>query len=285
MPKRRMLLAFAHPDDETFGMGGTIAKYVDEGAEVYLVCTTNGDVGTVPEDMADQYDDIADLRLGELNCAAEKLGFQQVINLGYKDSGMMGTDSTQDPECSWYVWQHHPQKMIRQIVEAIRQVRPQVVVTFNPYGGYGHPDHIAVHEATVAAFEKAGDPEYRTDGTAPYQPQKLYFTNIPTFILRLGILLMRLRGKDPHRMGINKDIDLVAILDHVEPTHTNVDISRYLKAWDEANACHASQGGGSNGFIPFWLRRLLGSKQGFTRAHPKPVQDKVDEFDLFAGIE
>jgi len=279
-----MLLTFAHPDDESFGMGGTIAKYVDDGVEVYLLCTTNGDAGTIPEAMRGQYDTIADLRLAELDCASAKLGFQDVFKLGYKDSGMMGTAANEDPECSWYVWQNNPDELTRQIVTVMRQIRPQVVVTFNEYGGYGHPDHIAVQQATVAALDKVNDATFQTGDLLPYQPQKLYYTHLPTLFIRLGIWSMRLRGKNPRKMGTNNDIDLVEILNHIEPAHTRVNISHYLDAWAEANACHASQGGGRSGIIPQWLRRLLGAKQSFTRIYPRPPHDRVDEDDLFANV-
>jgi hypothetical protein len=98
--------------------------------------------------------------------------------------------------------------------------------------------------------------------------------------------LWRLRGKDPRRVGRNNDIDLPAILDHVEPTHTQVDIRDFLEAWDDANACHASQGGGrASNRIPYWLRRRLSFRQTLTRVFPVPEQDKVDEYDLFTGIQ
>ena len=284
MEKRRMLLIFAHPDDESFGMGGTIAKYVDDGVAVSLVCTTNGDVGTIPEDMRDQFDTISELRLNELDCAAEKLGFDQVYKFGMKDSGMMGAESNQNPECSWFIWENDPERLIRPITKIIRELQPQVVVTFNKFGGYGHPDHIAAHHATVEAFNRANDPDYNTDGLSPYKPQKLYFLNIPALYIRIGIWMMRLRGKDPRKMGVNEDIDLIQIRNNIEPNHVSIDIREYLDAWDEASACHASQGGGRSGFLPRWLRKILGAKQGFTRVYPAPAQDTIDEHDFFNGV-
>ncbi|MCL4254703.1 MAG: PIG-L family deacetylase, partial [Anaerolineae bacterium] len=155
MEKKRILIAFAHPDDESFGLGGLIAKYVDDGVEVYYVCSTNGDVGTIPEAMQGQYNSIAELRLSELDCASAKLGFTEVVKVGYKDSGMVGSETSQDPNCSWYIWQNHPQQMIDRMVHEIRRIKPQVVITFNKYGAYGHPDHIAIQRATTEAFKLA----------------------------------------------------------------------------------------------------------------------------------
>ncbi|PJF22922.1 MAG: GlcNAc-PI de-N-acetylase, partial [Phototrophicales bacterium] len=157
---RRILIAFAHPDDESFGLGGLIAKYVDDGAEVYLICTTNGDAGTIPPEMLNGYNSVAELRLSELQCAAQKLGLKEVFTFGYKDSGMMGAETNNDPQASWYVWQNNPDELIQRVVTVIRQINPQVVITFNRYGGYGHPDHIAIQRATEKAFFLAGDPSY-----------------------------------------------------------------------------------------------------------------------------
>lgn len=281
MPSRRLLFALAHPDDESFGSGGLISRYVAEGAEVYLICSTNGDVGTVAPEMLNGYKSVAELRLAELDCASAKLGFKQVFKLGYKDSGMMNSETSRDPTCSW---QAPREELARRVVEVIRDVRPQVVITFNRYGGYGHPDHIAIQRATTDAFKLAGDADYHTPNQAAYQPQKLYYTTIPARMLYIWLTLMRLRGIDPRRVGKNKDIDFLAILDNVEPTHTNVDIGHYFQAWDEASACHASQLGGGAPRLPLWARKLIASKQGLTRIHPVPQSNRVDENDLFAGV-
>ncbi len=282
MADRRLLFALAHPDDESFGYGGVIARYVAEGADVFLLCSTNGEVGTVAPEFLNGYDSVAALRLAELDCAAARLGFAGVFKLGYKDSGMMDSETSRDPACSW---QAPPEELARRTVEVIRRARPQVIVTFNKYGGYGHPDHIAIQRATTAAFELAGDPAYLTPGLEPYRPQKLYYSSIPTLMLRLSIARMRLAGKDPRRVGRNNDIDLLAILDYVEPVTTMVNLRDYLAAWDAASACHASQLGGGFVRIPLFARRLLAAGQGFTRVYPPPARPGIiDEHDLFAGV-
>ena len=279
---KRMLIAFAHPDDESFGMGGALARYAAEGVETYLICATNGDVGTVTPEKMQGHQSITDLRLSELDCAANILGLSRIFKFGYSDSGMMNSADNNNPDCLWYAWQHQPDEVTRRVVEVIRTVKPQVVVTFNEYGGYGHPDHIAMHQATVAAFHLAGDPDYLIEGFPPYAPQKLYYTSIPATMIKIGVWLMRLRGKDPRRAGINQDIDVQAILDHISPTHTRVDIRGYLDKWDAASACHDSQNSGS--IAPRWIRKLMTARQGFTRAHPRPVRNRVDEHDLFTGV-
>jgi LmbE family N-acetylglucosaminyl deacetylase len=282
---RRLLIAYAHPDDESFGLGALIAKYVAEGVDVYLICATDGGAGTVEAKYLENYGSIRELRLAELDCAAEKLGIRQVFNLGYKDSGMMNSETSTDPECLWCVAQNEPDRVTRDVVEVIREVQPQVVITFNKYGGYGHPDHIAIQRATTDAFFLAGDETFAT-GQPGYQPQKLYYSNIPRFMIQIGIWMMRLRGQDPRRVGVNKDIDIQAILDNCEPQHTRVDIRAYYDAWDEASACHASQGGGGGfSLIPKRLRRYLSPYQGFTRIYPTPNRDRIDEYDMFAGVQ
>ncbi len=281
---KRLLIAYAHPDDESFGLGGLIAKYVAEGVEVYYVCATNGDVGTVSPEFMQGYDDIKDLRLAELAKASEVLGFKHVYLLGYKDSGMMGAETNQDPSALWSVWHSRPEEVTRRMVDILREVRPHVVITFNRYGAYGHPDHIAIQQATHEAFTRAADPAYVTDAP-PHQAQKLYHTNIPKASVRLGIWMMRLRGQDPRRIGRNKDIDIVAILENSEPIHTQIDIRDWYDKWDEASACHASQGGGG-GFriFPKSWRRTLTPYQQFTRVYPKPPFDKIDEHDMFEHV-
>lgn len=282
---KRLLISYAHPDDESFGNGGLIAKYVAEGVEVYLICATDGDMGTIPDDMQGTYDTVRELRLSELDCAAGVLGFEKVFKFGYKDSGMMGADSTEDPDCLWYNWQNNSEAVTQRVVEVIREVRPHVILTFNEYGGYGHPDHIAIQRATREAFDRAGDASYLTDGQQPYQPQKLYYSSIPGTLLKIMLFWLRLRGKDPRRMGVNNDINFEAVVDHIEPAHAKVDIRDYLETWDEASACHRSQGGGSTFMrFPMWLRRLLMGTQSFTRVHPAPERDRIDEEDLFDGV-
>ena len=282
---KRVLISFAHPDDESFGLGALIAKYVAEGVDVYYICATNGDVGTVSDEYMKGYDTIADLRLAELACASEILGFKDIITFGYRDSGMVGSDTTQDPACLWYAHEHHHDAVVAKVVDVIREIRPQVVITFNKYGGYGHPDHIAIQRATEDAFALASQSDYQGSTLPPYQSQKLYYASIPAFLIRIGVWQARLRRQDPRKLGENKDIDLVKILDHVEPTHTRIHIADYLEIWDRASACHVSQGGGTS-FNPFpmWVRKRLNAKQGLTRVYPKPKADRVDESDLFAGV-
>jgi len=290
---KKLLIIYAHPDDESFGSGGLIAKYADQGAQVDYVCATDGDMGTPDESVANATSPLADIRLQELDCAKQVLGIHQVIRLGYNDSGMMGSESNHADNALWHQWQTQPERVTQRLVTIIRDIKPQVIVTFNRYGGYGHPDHIAIQQATTEAFKYAGDTDYTDASLAPYAPAKLYYASIPAYqFYWLYLWTLRLRGKDPRRMGVNRDLDYQAVLDHLEPIHTMIDVGDYLDKWDEASDCHVSQGqgrgSGTRGMLanlPAWLRRRIAGGYGLTRIHPQPTQDAVDEFDLFDGVD
>jgi len=284
---KRLLISLAHPDDESFGYGALIGRCIADGIEVYYLCATNGDVGTVDPAMLNGYNSIAELRLAELDCASEILGFKKVFKLGYKDSGMMNTDANNHPDSLWYNWQHDSEDVLQKVTRVIRQVRPQVILTFNRYGGYGHPDHIAIQRATTQAFELAGDANFVTDGVQPHKPHKLYYSSFPKIFAHYTIWRTRLKGKDPRKMGRNKDIDYVKILKNIEPAHLKLNIQSYFDLWERASACHKSQGGGSQNqeIILKLLRYMFGRHSLLTRIYPQPPANRIDETDLFANID
>lgn len=284
MAKRRLLICFAHPDDESFGLGAAIGKWNDDDVDVYLICATNGDVGTIPDSMKDKYATVAELRLSELECCDKILNFKQIFRLGYRDSGMMGSETSKHPDSLWHQSETNPERVTRDVIKVMREIRPHVVVTFNKYGGYGHPDHIAIQRATVKAFDCVNDPNYDADGLAPYLPQKLYYSAFPKITLQMRILNTYLKGQNPRQMGVNKDIDIVKILDHIEPIHARIPIADYFDIWEQASQCHASQGGGRISGTSKWWRQIVYSKQGFTRVYPAPTRDIVDEDTLFANV-
>jgi LmbE family N-acetylglucosaminyl deacetylase len=284
--KRRMLIALAHPDDESFGMAGTIAKYADEGAEVYLICATNGDIGTADEHFLEGHDSIASLRLRELACAAEVLKLTRLITFGYRDSGMSGTEENKHPDC---LAAAQLDEVTRRISEVIRDVKPQVVVTFDPYGGYGHPDHIKMYEATTAAFHMAADPncfpELLQRGLAPYQSQKLYYMTFDRRLLKVMIALMPLVGQNPERIGKNQDINLREIAIHSYPIHARINTRPYTAVAEQASQCHASQlgGWGRPGLVQR-VRNLLEPKEDTYMRVVPPAKGRHYERDLFSGV-
>lgn len=283
----RMLLSFAHPDDESFGMGGAIAYYAERGVEITLICSTNGDVGTVAPEYLEQYNSIAELRLAELRCAAEKLGIKNVITYGFRDSGMAGAPENEHPDC---LVQADEEAVTARVVQDLRTLRPHVVVTFDPYGGYGHPDHIFMHRVTTRAFYAAGDSarfrEQLAEGHAAYQPAKLYYTSFPRLPLRVMLWAARLRGEDPRRMGTNRDLDMQAALDNQLPTTTRLRVGEYEDVWSEASNCHASQQSPRQmQGLASRFARFIYNHQEFTRVYP-PRNGKRErlERDLFAGV-
>lgn len=279
MSARRLLAVFAHPDDETFGTGGTLAHYAREGVDVYLVCATRGEVGEAPPDLKG-FPSVGAMREEELRCAASILNLKAVYFLGYRDSGMPGSPDNQHPRA---LAAQPVEQVAREVAAFIRQIRPQVVITFDPIGGYRHPDHIAIQRATVLAVQMAGDPQQNIQDLPPYAPEKLYFSTFSRRFLRTAVRVLRLVGQDPHHFGKNKDIDLASLADVDFPIHATVPIRDVMELKERAAACHASQGGGIGG--PFqWLQRLIGGSETFMRALPaEPPPQR--ERDLFQGIQ
>ncbi len=157
----------AHPDDETIGTGGVMAKAVAAGHRVVLVTCTRGELGeiVVPElDTPDNHRRLAEIRAGELEVAMAALGVDTWENLGYRDSGMMGTPGNRDPRC---LWQADLDEAIRRLVWLIRVHQPNVMTHYNDFGGYGHPDHIRAHQVAIGAYYRAGDPEWYPEQVAP----------------------------------------------------------------------------------------------------------------------
>jgi len=279
--KKILLAVVAHPDDESFGMGGTLALYANEGVEVHLICATRGEAGEVPPQMLEGYSSIGALREHELNCAADALGLTKVHFLDYRDSGMVGSQDNNHPMA---LFQAPVDEVAYKIARLIRVLKPQVVVTFDPIGGYMHPDHIAVHNACVKAFRMAGNKKVEIHNTIPYSPVKLYFHIFPRGLVKYIVKLMPLFGKDPSKFGKNRDIDLAAIMNQDFPTHARINYRKVADKREKASACHASQGGDrQSGYILTWIIRLLSSNESFMRAVPAPEKSYL-ETDLFEGI-
>ena len=280
---RTLIFVGAHPDDESFGIGGTLAQYAAAGVKVYYICGTRGEVGEVPPEMLREFASIADLRSHELKCATEALGLSDVIYLGYRDSGMAGTPDNKHPQA---LAAAPLEEVAGRIVEIFRRLKPEVVVTFDPIGGYHHPDHVAIHNATVMAFKAAGDPQKYPGAGAPFQPQKLYFHVFPHRWLKIMIKIMTLFGRDIHHIGKNKDINLAEFVETDFPVHAIIRLKKpSARARERAAACHASQlsGGPPRGGLLFLLGRLFGPRDSFMRAVPL-VKERRREHDLFRGV-
>jgi len=279
-----LLAVLAHPDDETFGMGGTLALYASRGVQVDLVCATRGEAGTVSPEHLQHHQSVAALREDELRCAAQHLGLRAVHFLDYRDSGMPGSSDNQHPQA---LINAPIEQVVQKVTHLIRQIRPQVVITFDPMGGYGHPDHIATHKATVEAFHAAGDPSRFPPDLPAHRPDKLYYSVFSRSFLRTALAVMRLLGRDPKRWGRNQDIDLQEVAENRFPIHARVNYRPVAAAKEKATACHASQldmGRSNNGILSLAFRLArIGTTETFMRAFPPPNSDRPER-DLFLGI-
>lgn len=282
MKKRSLLAILAHPDDESFGPGGTLARYAAEGVDVHIAIATDGAAGSVATGHEAAREKLAEVRAQELQTAVRILG-GTLHTLGYRDSGYIGDPANEHPDA--FV-QSDEQEAVGRVVRLIREIRPQVIITHDETGGYFHPDHIQCWKITVPAFHAAGDPaQFPEIGPAPYQPERLYFSALPNTWIKFFVFLFRLRGQDPTKFGRNQDIDMTRV--GVERKNLHAFIS-YRDYWDvkrEASAAHASQGGGNAlSWLPKSVQKLLLARDTFIRAYP-PAPDGYREKDLFAGID
>ena len=193
-----LMTVHAHPDDETIGTGGLMAKSVATGHRVVLVTCTRGEQGdiVVPDlDTPDNHRRLGEIRAAELEAAMGELGVTEWENLGYRDSDMMGRAGNNDPRT---FWQADIDEAARRLTWLVRRHRPHVMTTYNDFGGYGHPDHIRTHDVSVRAYERAGDtawypeqlapeqggmgPAMDEGGLAPWSPLKLYEQAIPASV-------------------------------------------------------------------------------------------------------
>lgn len=280
MGARTLLAVFAHPDDESFGVGGTLALYARRGVRVVLVCATRGEAGEIADPKLASRVTLPAVREQELRCAAKTLGVTSLYILGYRDSGMPGAAENHDPRA---FIQADPDEVVAHLVAIIRRERPDVVITFEPNGGYGHPDHVAIHRHTVAACQAAGDADRFPELGTPWRPRRLFYTAIPRGVFEEARRLLAARGLDTRELdawlaqGVGWPDDAV---------HVVLDVS---KVWDvkwQAIRCHRTQLGPQTPFLswPEDVRQALLSREYFALADPAAAADRPWD-DLFARWE
>lgn len=263
----RLLAIFPHPDDETLGLGSTMARYSAEGVETYLICATRGERGWFDSEGPDPgLEEVGRIREAELRCAAENLGIHEVTFLDYIDGD---------------VDQAKPEEIIGKIVAHIRRIKPQVVVTFGPDGAYGHPDHIAISQFTNAALVCAADQNFVTANIQPpYRVSKLYYMVDSMDVVNLA---------NEAFGGISMEIDGVT-RSHVGwadwQITTRLDNQESMEKVRQAMLCHKSQ---MPGFGPLteWSAAELGKLLGtghFYRASSLVNGGRNLETDLFEGL-
>jgi N-acetyl-1-D-myo-inositol-2-amino-2-deoxy-alpha-D-glucopyranoside deacetylase len=223
----RVLAAFAHPDDEGFGSGGTLAMLVDRGAQVTLVCGTNGDVGEISDPALATPETLAQVRQQELKDAMAVTGVTDVRFLNYRDSGMAGTEDNEHPNS---LHRADPTIVVAALVDIIQETRPDIVITHDPSGGYGHPDHRAMCRHTTEAWQRTLARAYR-DSPA------LYYVCFPrSNFQRMWHKMVEMDITPPFA---SQDIDSVGTPD--EEVTTVLDISSYVDTKIDSLNCHRTQ--------------------------------------------
>jgi LmbE family N-acetylglucosaminyl deacetylase len=277
------LAVHAHPDDEASSTGGLFRLLANEGTRTVLVCCTNGECGDGPDGAkpnADHHDgdEVAAIRAVELDQAVEVLGISRLVRLGYRDSGMKGWPQNSDPEsfCATPV-----PVAAEKLAAVLREERPQVIVTYNEYGFYGHPDHIQAHRITLAAI-----------ALLDYEPT-LYFNSIPNSVMERWRERWEQEDREQkaadaekgivHEPGLPSDEEEVPMGTPDDEISASIDVSQVTDAKFDALAAHKSQLDDS-----FWIKmgreqfnQVMGTEWFIRITNPKGLDGCVT--DIFAG--
>ena len=294
-----LMTVHAHPDDETIGTGGTMAKAVRAGHRVVLVTCTRGEMGEIvvkEMDTPENHRRLGEIRAGELEAAMGVLGVTEWENLGYRDSDMMGREGNNDPRT---FWQADLDEAARRLTWLIRRYKPDVVTTYNAFGGYGHPDHIRVHDTAIRAVPRAADPNWYPEqletGLEPWTPKKFYEQATPESIRRkmnerlaeLGTDTAWLPPKDatPEQLAEYEE-RMKQMLTPDDQVTTWIDIGDELEAKWAAIQKHVTQINmdfpfmklGFDGWREFWGRETFVLRESM-------VETEKPESDVFAGLD
>ena len=270
-----ILAIFAHPDDEQFGTAGALAACSARGIAVHVLSATRGEGGEIADPALATPDTLAAVRSEELRQACRLLGLAEPILLDHPD-GYLGDDD--------------PDRLLGEIVDALRRLRPRVVLTFDANGGYGHPDHIAIHRAALAAVEIAADVDDARRGHrgAPHRPDKLYATAYPrSRLTEVNAGLVR-EGLPPINFGAVQTLPADELGTADGRVTTTVPVDPY---WDQrwaALRAHRTQYGQGHPFltVPESMIRGWLATDSFVRLlpPPDPAVPLPDEDDLWAGL-
>lgn len=277
-----LMAVHAHPDDEVVSTGGALAHYAARGARVVLVCATRGEVGEIvdPSIGEEARPRLAEIREAELRCSCQTLGIQELVILGYRDSGMAGTADNDNPHA---FCRADMDEAVGRLVRAVRAERPQVMVTYDEKGGYGHPDHVMAHRVAVAAFEAAGDPSRYPNEGAPWRPSKMYYAAFPqSQLVAIDRYLKSIGTPSPFD---REDISPEQMGTPDELVTTKLDVRGFLPQIKEALRCHRSQIAADSFFfsIPDEMASQGLGYEYFVRAQSL-VDAPTPEDDLFAGL-
>lgn len=288
-----LLLVHAHPDDETIGSGATMAKYVAQGAQVTLVTCTLGEEGEIlVSELAylasDKTDGLGSHRFIELGNAMAELSVTDWRLLGgagkFRDSGMIGTPPNERPD---NFWNADLLAAARDLVQIIREVKPHVLITYDDFGGYGHPDHIQAHRVAHYARELAAAKSFAPELGEQWLIEKVYWTAFPVSVMRAGIEMLRASGDQTD--FATQDPDEIPFACPDELVTTAIDGSDFADQKMRALRAHATQISTEDGF--FALSNNLGSQVMATEYYRLVAGEPTAPFDelgrethLFSGI-
>jgi mycothiol S-conjugate amidase len=279
-----LISVHAHPDDEASKGAGTVAKYHSQGVRCVLVCCTGGEEGEILNPAMERPDVLArlpELRQEELERSAEIIGYDEVVMLGYRDSGMPGTPANDRPDS---FARASLEEATGRLVEVVRRARPQVMLIYPAHQSmYPHPDHIRAHEVGLAAFLAAGDPEKFPEAGPTWQPLKLYYMLWSK--KRQLALVEKMRELGLPLAWNEERLELMATAPQEEAT-TEIDVAAFAHVRDDALRAHATQVDPNSPFwfgLPRQVRDELGHFDDYHLAY-NLTSSRPPEDDLFAGV-
>jgi LmbE family N-acetylglucosaminyl deacetylase len=273
-----ILGCYAHPDDEQ-GIAGTLRKCIEEGIRTGLIVATRGEVGEIADPGLATPETLGEVREQEMRKAAEVIGIHNLYFLDYRDSGMDGTPENKDPRA--FVNADETEAVGR-IVKIVREFKPTVMVTFDPTGGYGHPDHLAIHRWAIKAFHAAGDPAAYPEAGPAFAPQRLLYGSIPRSVRNKMTQLMK-------EMNVPSFFATLPADKYGLPDEdiTNVmDVGHYMPMKRRSMGAHRTQLDPNSAFMRFpeEITNQLRGKEYFALAAGTPFPPNADKSDLFAGL-
>jgi N-acetyl-1-D-myo-inositol-2-amino-2-deoxy-alpha-D-glucopyranoside deacetylase len=276
---RVLMTVHAHPDDECIMTGGVLAQYAAEGGRTVLVTCTDGAVGEISDPALASAENLVEVRSRELDEAVRVLGVSRLSKLEYRDSGMAGTDDNQHPLS---FRQADFDEAVGKVVRVIREERPQVIVTYDENGMYGHPDHIRAHQVAVVAFDAAGHPARFPEAGPPWTPSRLFFAVVPrSSFARMGQRLREAGIESPFGEAPESEVPPFGV-DDARVT-TRVDVSAYTSAKRTALVAHRTQMGADN-FIMRLPDTLFSEMFGQEAFQLVRGPSAGAETDLFGGL-
>jgi len=262
-----LMAVHAHPDDECMMTGGVLARYRAEGARTILVTCTDGAVGEIADPALATPENLAEVRAGELDASARILGVSRLVQLGYRDSGMAGTADNDNPAS---FNKANFDEAVEKVVRLVRAERPQVLVTYDENGGYGHPDHVRAHQVAVAAFQAANDPAKYPDAGEPFASSRLVYGVIPRSAFQRMAERIKAAGIEwPGRESTEGEAERRPFGVEDERVTTTVDVSQFVQTKFDSLHAHKTQ----LGTMAFFL------------GLPRPILDELFAHETFQIVE